>query len=75
MTDMLSTITRRSFAANRVRNIITALAIALTATLFTSVTTIGAGTLQSMTLTAQMQKMSRSDAEVQNMTVQQFEAL
>lgn len=75
MTDMLSTITRRSFAANRVRNIITALAIALTATLFTSVTAIGAGTMQSMTLTAQMQKMSRSDAEVQNMTAQQFEAL
>lgn len=75
MKDMLSTITRRSFAANRVRNIITALAIALTATLFTSVTTIGAGTLQSMTLTAQQQKMSRSDAEIRNMTIQQFEAL
>lgn len=75
MTDMLSTITRRSFAANRVRNIITALAIAITATLFTSVATIGAGTMQSITLTAQMQKMSRSDAEVQNMTAQQFEAL
>ena len=40
MGDMLKTLTRRSFAANRLRSLITALAIALVAMLFTSVTTI-----------------------------------
>ena len=72
---MLGVLIRRSFAAGRVRNIIAVLAIALTAVLFTSVTTIGMGAVQSITLTMQMQKGSRSDGDFRNMTQEQFEAL
>ena len=72
MEDMLKTLTRRSFAASRVRNWIAVLAIALTAVLFTAITTIVLGTVESFTLTMQMQKMSRSDGEVRYMTQYQI---
>ena len=75
MEDMLKTLTRRSFAASRVRNWIAVLAIALTAVLFTAITTIVLGTVESFTLTLQMQKMSRSDGEVRYMTGEQFQAM
>ena len=75
MEDMLKTLTRRSFAASRVRNWIAVLAIALTAVLFTAITTIVLGTVESFTLTMQMQKMSRSDGEVRYMTAEQFQAM
>lgn len=75
MNEILNTLIRRSFAAGKVRNLIAVLAIALTTILFTSVTTIGIGTSQSITLTMQMLKMSRSDGDFRNMTSEQFEAL
>ncbi len=75
MEDMLKTLARRSFAASRVRNWIAALAIALTAVLFTAITTIVLGTVESFTLTMQMQKMSRSDGEVRFMTAEQFQTM
>lgn len=75
MNEMLKTLTRRSFAASRVRNLITILAIALTAVLFTSVTTLGMGAIQSITLTMQMQKGSTSDGDFRNMTAEQFKKL
>lgn len=75
MEEMLRTLIRRSFAASRLRNLIAVLAIALSAVLFTSVTAIGLGTMQSITLTGQMQKGSKSDGDIQNMTAGQFEAL
>lgn len=75
MRELLKTLTRRSFAASKVRNLIAVLAIALTAILFTSVTTIGVGTIESISLTMQMLKLSRADAEVHNMTEEQFHAL
>ena len=75
MKEMLKTLIRRSFAASRERNLISVLAIALTAVMFTSVTTIGMGTSQSMTLTMQMQKGSRSDGDFRNMTEAQFQML
>ena len=75
MEDMLNILTRRSFAASRIRNGIAVLAIALTAVLFTAITTIVLGTMESFTLTMQMQKMSRSDGELRFMTAEQFEAL
>ena len=75
MEEMLKTLTRRSFAAGRMRNLTAALAIALTAVLFTSVTTISIGTQQSMTLTMQMQKGSKSDGDFRNMTEDQFQML
>ena len=68
MNEMLKTLGRRSFAANRLQNLIAVLAIALTAVLFTSVTTIGMGVMESMTLTMQLQKGSRSDGDFRNMT-------
>ena len=48
MREMLKTLNRRSFAANRLQNLIAVLAIALTAVLFTSVTTIGMGVSESI---------------------------
>lgn len=75
MKEILKTLIRRSFAASRLRNVIAVLAIALTAVLFTSVTTMVAGTLQSVTLTLQIQKMSKSDGEFRYMTEEQYEAM
>lgn len=75
MNEMQKTLTRRSFAASRVRNLIAVLAIALTAVLFTSVTTIVIGTIQSVTLTTQIQKGSKSDGDFRFMTAEQWETL
>lgn len=75
MKNMLDTLARRSFAASRLRNCIAVLAILLTAVLFTTVTTIAMGAVESMTLTMQMLKGSRSDGDIRNMTQQQFDAL
>lgn len=75
MREMLKTLSRRSFAANRLQNLIAVLSIALTAVLFTSVTTIGMGLSESTTLSMQMMKGSRSDGEFRNMTAEQFEML
>lgn len=72
---MLRTLVRRSFRASRVRNIVAVLAIMLTAVLFTSVAAIAMGTVESLKLTMQMQKMSKSDGAFQYMTGEQFEAL
>ena len=75
MREMLKTLNRRIFAANRLQNLIAVLAIALTAVLFTSVTTIGMGVSESMAVTMQMQKGSKSDGDFRNMTAEQFEML
>jgi len=75
MKDILKTLIRRSFAASRLRNVIAVLAIALTAVLFTSVTTMVAGTLQSVTLTLQIQKMSKSDGVFRYLSKEQYVAI
>lgn len=75
MGDMLKTLTRRSFAANRLRSLITALAIALVAMLFTSVTTIAMGSAESVKRIMQIQKMSKSDGDFRYMDKEQFEAM
>ncbi|MDE7311809.1 MAG: ABC transporter permease [Eubacterium sp.] len=75
MKNMLSVLARRSFRASRMRNLIAALAIMLTTILFTTVTTIGMGAAESITLTMQMLKGSRSDGDFHNMTAEQYEAL
>lgn len=75
MKNMLSILARRSFRASKMRNVIAVLAIMLAAILFTTVTTIGMGAMNSMTLTMQMQKGSRSDGDFRNMTAEQYEAL
>ncbi len=75
MKNMLGVLARRSFRASRMRNLIAVLAIMLTTILFTTVTTIGMGATESITLTMQMLKGSRSDGDFHNMTVEQYEAL
>ena len=60
MKNMLNVLAGRSFRAGRMRNLIAVLAIMLTAILFTTVTTIGMGAMDSMTLTMQMLKGSRA---------------
>lgn len=75
MKSTLTLLARRSFAASRMRNLVAVLAIALTAILFTTVTTIGMGAMESMTLTMQMLKGSRADGDLRNMTAEQFAAL
>lgn len=75
MNKMLSVLARRSFCASRMRNLIAVMAIVLTAVLFTTVSTIGIGTVDSLILTMQMQKGSRSDGNFRNMTAEQYEAL
>lgn len=69
------TLTKRSFAAGRLRNLIAAAAITLSASLFTSIISIGVGTMQSMTLMQQIQKLSRSDGDFRNMNKEQFETM
>ena len=75
MKNMLSILARRSFRAGKMRNLIAVLAIMLTAILFTTITTIGMGAMDSMTLTMQMLKGSQSDGDFRNMTAEQYEAL
>lgn len=72
---IMKTLAKRSFMASRFRNLVAVLAIALTAVLFTSVTTIGTGTMESLKTTMQMQKMSRSDADIRYLTKEQYEKL
>ena len=75
MKNMLGVLAGRSFRASRMRNLIAALAIMLTTILFTTVTTISMGAVESVTLTMQMLKGSRSDGDFHNMTAEQYEAL
>lgn len=75
MKNMLGVLTGRSFRAGRMRNLIAILAIMLTTILFTTVVTISLGAAESITLTMQMLKGSRSDGDFHNMTAEQFEAL
>lgn len=75
MSTMLKVLARRSFSASKVRNFVAVLAIMLTAILFTTVTTIGLGAADSMTLTMQLLKGSKSDGDFRNMTAEQFAAL
>lgn len=71
----LKTLARRSFAASKVRNLAAVLAIMLTTILFTTVTTIGKGAMDSLTLASQMVKMSKSDGDFRYMTPEQFHRL
>ena len=72
---IMKTLSRRSFLASRFRNLVAVLAIALTAVLFTSITTIGMGTMESMKMTQQIQKMSKADVDIRNLTEEQYEKL
>ncbi len=71
----LRTLAVRSFRAGKIRNLVAALAIVLTTVLFTTVTTIGMGAMESLTLTQQMAKGSKADGDFRYMTAEQFEQL
>ena len=75
MKHMTGVLASRSFRVNRMRNLIAVSAIMLTTILFTTVTTIGMGATESITLTMQMLKGSRSDGDFHNMTAKQYESL
>ncbi len=75
MNHMLSTLIRRSLRAGRMRNLIAVLSVALTAVLFTTVSTLVSGAMESMTLTMQIQKGNRSDGDFRNMTKEQYGTL
>lgn len=60
--NMLNILARRVFLSGRIRNLIAVAAIALTAILFTSVTTIGLGAYESVTLSMQLMKGSKHPA-------------
>lgn len=75
MKNMLDILARRSFRAGKMRNLIAVLAIMLTAVLFTTVTTIGMGAADFLTLTMQMLKGSRADGDFRNMNAEQYAAL
>lgn len=66
---------KRSVSASRTRSIVTVIAIAITALLFTSVVTLAAGTIQSTQLSLQMMKGSKADATLQYLSEEQFEQL
>ncbi len=68
----LKTLAARSFRTYKIRNLAAVLAIMLTAILFTAVTTIGMGTMESLTLTQQMAKGSKADGDFRYMTAEQF---
>lgn len=65
----------RSFEKNKIRNIAAILAIIMTAFLFTSITSLGFGVVESLQLTQQMQKGSKADGDIRYMTAEQFDAL
>ena len=65
----------RSFKKSKIRNIAAILAIAMTAFLFTSITSLGFGVMESLTLTQQIQKGSKADGDIRYMTAEQFETL
>lgn len=73
--NMVSLLAKRSMKAGWLRNLIAVIAITLTAVLFTSVTTIGLGMKDSVTLSMQMMKMSKSDAEARNLSKDQYDKL
>lgn len=71
----LKTLAGRSFRTSKIRNLVAVLAVILTAVLFTTVTTIGIGATESLTLTQQMAKGSKSDGDFHYMTAEQFKQL
>lgn len=65
----------KSFHANKARNRIAALAIALTAMLFTSLFTIGAGTIENFQRQTMLQAGGDSHGVLKNLTEEQYEKL
>lgn len=73
--NMVGLLAKRSMKAGRLRNLIAVIAIMLTAVLFTSVTTIGLGMKDSIKLSMQIMKLSKSDGEAKNLSKEQYDKL
>ena len=65
----------KSFGANKTRNIIAALAIALTTMLFTVIFTIGIGTVESFQRQTMRQSGGDSHGTLKNLTREEYEKL
>lgn len=74
-TEVIKRLSNRYFRKNKIRNIAAILAIALTAFLFTSVTTLAFSMVSSLQLSMQMQKGSKADGTLGYMTEEQYEQL
>ena len=72
---VINHVARQSFKANKVRNVVAVIAIALTAFLFTSVFTIGLGAGGSIKMSLAKQLGSQADVSVARLTKEQFNAL
>lgn len=71
----ITNLATKSFRANRTRNIIAVLAIALTAILFTSIFTMGIGTVESLQKATMRQAGGDGHAVLKYLTQQQFDAV
>lgn len=72
---MINRVAKKSFKANRVRNVVAVTAIALTAFLFTSVFTMGMGAGDSIKMSMAKQVGSQADVSVSHLNKKQFEGL
>ena len=68
-------LSQKSFAANRTRNFVAALAIALTAVLFTAVLTVGIGIVQDTEKTLMLQAGSDLHGVIKDVTKEQADRL
>lgn len=71
----ISNLSRRSFGANKARNYIAVLAIVLTTILFTSLFTLGIGTVESLQQATMRQAGGDGHAVLKYMTKEQFDAV
>ena len=72
---LVAKLARRSFQANRTRNIIAVIAIALTTVLFTSIFTMGSGTVESIQRATMRQAGGDGHAVLKYITQEQFDAV
>lgn len=71
----ITNLATKSFRANKTRNIIAVIAIALTAVLFTSIFTMGIGTVESLQKATMRQAGGDGHAVLKYLTQQQFDAV
>lgn len=72
---VIQNLAKRSFCANRVRNWIAILAIALTTMLFTTIFTMGIGTMETFQQQTMRQSGGDSHGVVKNLTKEQYEKI
>lgn len=73
--EVIRRLSAKSFQANRTRNIIAAIAIALTAVLFTALFTVGSGLVETMERTSMRQAGGDAHGTMKNITQEEYEIL